>query len=650
MATSGALNTSSYDGRYYRLEWSASQSIANNTSTISWTLKSVGGNDSWYAERTLQVVIAGTTVVNKTDRVQRYAGTIASGTKVISHDANGNASFSASIQAAVYYSSVNCTGSDTFTLDTIPRASAFGTITGNTIGSNVTVNITRYSSSFTHQLWYKVGNSEWYDLGKGIGTSKTFPIDMETCWQAINATSVLMKLCIRTFNGTTQIGSDVYKDVTVYVPASVIPSVSFEVTEAEGYFARFGSYIQGKSKLQVNINASGAYGSTIKSYNASFDGKVYTGETFTTDAIVNGGELDLIVTVTDSRGRTASITEKVRVLAYVPPQITSLIIKRTNANGISSSNGAYLTAIFDAKVTKLDENVSVGYRQNEAVIKAKYLNKVDSSDTNETTILLDAFDVQGGTYTFPANPSSSYEFTLIVDDFFTQQSNTPTTKTVVGGTARKTFSVLRRGLGFAFNKVAELEDFLDVNFKTLFRKFIVLKNMVSIMMENAEGEYRDVMHMTATNNLKIGYDSYDKEEGSTDVVGNDVNVMFRNGMWINGQPFVDFVVEEGESNGWFYRKWNNGNAECWKIYYGSGVNAAANNYNGFYYSNSISVAYPFSFVNLPTVNVDGGSLSHMNFCRVFGSSMNNANFIVVGLSNVTSTDITVYIRATGKWK
>ena len=40
MALSGSVSTNAgEDGRYYKLSWTATQSIANNTSTISWTLE-----------------------------------------------------------------------------------------------------------------------------------------------------------------------------------------------------------------------------------------------------------------------------------------------------------------------------------------------------------------------------------------------------------------------------------------------------------------------------------------------------------------------------------------------------------------------------------------------------------------------------------
>jgi len=118
-------------------------------------------------------------------------------------------------------------------------------------------------------------------------------------------------------------------------------------------------------------------------------------------------------------------------------------------------------------------------------------------------------------------------------------------------------------------------------------------------------------------------------------------------MAIQGQPVADFVIEEGTNGIWRYRIWNSGLAECWGIYTASGVNAAATNYNGFYYSSSISVDFPFTFAGTPVVQVNGGSSSHMNFVRTFGHNAERALFVVVGLANVTNTSITVDISAKG---
>jgi len=92
-----------------------------------------------------KVVIDGATVYQPEQGV-----TIASGTKTITHNADGTRSFSAHIEAGIYTVAVNCTGDGSWSLNTIPRASSFGDVTGNTIGSPIAVNINRASSLFTH--------------------------------------------------------------------------------------------------------------------------------------------------------------------------------------------------------------------------------------------------------------------------------------------------------------------------------------------------------------------------------------------------------------------------------------------------------------------------------------------------------------------
>lgn len=636
--------------------WESTKNVNGNYSTVKYEIRASRTNSGYttYGSGSGKVTINGKDInftITSSQKITQNSNTLlASGSVVVYHEADGSKTITISVYASISGAGLTLgTTSKNVTLDTIPRASSFDTITGDTIGSNMTVNITRNSSSFTHQLLYQVGNSEWYDLGKGIETSKTFAIDMENCWATINATSVVMKILLRTFNGTTQVGNDITKDVVVYVPESIVPTVSFTVEESEGYLARFGSYVQGKTKLEVNIQANGAYGSTIKTYETSFDGKIYTQQSFETDAIALSGNLPLIVTVTDSRGRSGTIFQTLRVMSYEPPRINSLIIKRTDANGTDNSNGDYLTAVFDAQVTRLDENVLVGYRQNEAVYKAKYVSKNNSADTKEEIFLFDQYEVIGGVYTFHANRSSSYVFTLYVDDFFTQQSNNATLKTVIGGTASKLFSVLKKGLGFAFNKVAELEGFLEINFKTFFYKFIVLKNMVAIMMENAEGQYRDVMHMTATNNLKIGYDSYDKSEGSTDICGKDINFMSRNGIWINGQLFADFVIEQGTSGIWTYRKWNSGIAECWaysQITFDTSTSSSG--ISGF---NMISaeVPLPFDFLAYPSSTCNCA----WSFTEWVECHCNEHRVLVRQICNTNSMKVNpkyVSIQVIGRWK
>ena len=124
MALTGDVWTGTYDGRAYRIHWDATQSIADNKSTVKWQIICGGGANSWYAEYAVYANINGKLVYSKTNRVERYAGTVASGTIDIPHNTDGSKSFTASLQVACYTSSINLTGNKTFTLNKIPRAAS----------------------------------------------------------------------------------------------------------------------------------------------------------------------------------------------------------------------------------------------------------------------------------------------------------------------------------------------------------------------------------------------------------------------------------------------------------------------------------------------------------------------------------------------
>ena len=128
MALAGTLTVTgpTFDGatRYYHLSWTATQNIAKNTSTVTWTISCSGyspNNWSYLAERRGYATLAGQVIWNKSDRVNRQPGTIATGTITIPHDANGNASFSTYLEVSIYDADWIYSGTATYTLDRIFR-------------------------------------------------------------------------------------------------------------------------------------------------------------------------------------------------------------------------------------------------------------------------------------------------------------------------------------------------------------------------------------------------------------------------------------------------------------------------------------------------------------------------------------------------
>ena len=65
----------------------------------------------------------------------------------------------------------------------------------------------------------------------------------------------------------------------------------------------------------------------------------------------------------------------------------------------------------------------------------------------------------------------------------------------------------------------------------------------------------------------------------------------------------DFIVEQGTSGVWTYRKWNSGFAECWGYHTISGVNISTA-WGGWYASPAIVFpSFPFTFVGAPDVHI-----------------------------------------------
>ena len=125
MATKGSFRTSAYDSRCLEFAWSRkSYSIPNNTTTISWTLTARGkGQYSQYNAGNFLVVIDGVQKYFSSTRITTTDGLlIASGEHTFTHLTDGTKSFTAYVEAGIYTYAVNCSGSDIFTLDSIPRA------------------------------------------------------------------------------------------------------------------------------------------------------------------------------------------------------------------------------------------------------------------------------------------------------------------------------------------------------------------------------------------------------------------------------------------------------------------------------------------------------------------------------------------------
>lgn len=448
MALSGSVTTTGgYDGRNLTLSWTATQDVNTNKSTVRWTLSNSGGDASWYAMRHLIVTIDGTTVYTRDARYEQYSGTIATGSTTLDHDSDGQKSFAVTIQAAVYNSAVNARANKTFTLDRIYRTSTLSS--GNfTMGTAGTITVTRGNNTYTHTVTYSFGSQTGTIVTKSSSTSISFTPSTSLASQVPNATSGILTLTCETFNGNTSLGTTSITK-TLNVPDSIKPTVS-SATYANTNNS-LGVYLATFSAVRVTaISATAGTGATIQSYSTTFNGQTYNGTSFTTAIPATSGSYDLVITVTDSRGRTGTKTYTIAYAAYSAPTLSFTAV-RTDASGNADDTGAYMKFTMTGTACSVKSGST---EKNSATGKIEY-RKVGS---NSWTTLNATASGLNATYSgvVAAAASDAYEVIASVTD----KARTTTVKNVTVSSASYPMTFYRGGKGVAFGRVANKNGFV----------------------------------------------------------------------------------------------------------------------------------------------------------------------------------------------
>lgn len=460
MALSGSFSGSIRSGKYtLRVDWSATQSVANNTSKITcvmYLVQASGWSLNIAARSGNTTTIAGSSsswsspAINNSGGKTTKLASVTSGN--ITHNADGTKSVTISatykIEATIsgtYYDTI--TASATVTLNTIPRATT-PTLSASSanMGSDVTINLPRASSSFTHDLAYKFAGSDWTSIKTGATTSYTWTVP-DLASQVPNATSGTVTIRCITKNGSTSIGTKTVL-LTAKVPTSVVPTISAvalaEVTE--GLAAQFGAFVKGKSKIKGTITAAGAKGSTIKTYTTTLGGTNYSGASWTTGTLTQSGTLTATVKVTDSRGRTASQSVSYTVLNYTAPVISELNAYRVNAENVAQDDGQYMHVGWAYTVS------SVGGK-NTASMRVDYKRTTDSEWSSEPLVTSDALAIVGDQFIESITFSTDYQYDirLTVEDWF----GTVSTYYALLPSGAVILDLAADGHGIAFGKTSE---------------------------------------------------------------------------------------------------------------------------------------------------------------------------------------------------
>ena len=590
-------------GGYISLVLSESNvNTANNTSVVTAELYYYGNGVSWSNDRQpYRIVIDGTAYSGRSSfSTSTSAQLLGTASKTVTHNDNGAKTVAVSASFATDVSLGTLTTSRNITLTTISRLSSLSVGNG-TLGIAQTLTISEPTSSNNHKIKYTCGSEEGYILGSASATSTsnivrwTPPVSLAA--QNTKGTSVAATITLYTFNSNgASVGSKSYS-ITLAIPASVKPTLTIDVSDPTGYKDTYGNYVQGKSKIKVIPTATIAQGASIVEYEYVIGGTQYKGDTVETSAISQSGSITVKVKATDTRGRYAEVEQTVTVLAYSAPSLEITRVERTNAVGVPKKDGAYLTAYFNASIISLSS-------LNKATLKVKTKKKTDASWGTETTIVSEVSDysVTGGEYTFVADTASSYDIMMTLSDSF----NVPVQRTATGSSCTKVFSVFSEGKGFAVGKVAEKENTFEVGWDTDLRRALNVDGNLSIggavydsfntLIGNGLATYTGTggdaidpnttnEHLIVTNkNTPMGgtylmyiFTAFHETKSGVRAqfafpynhIGSMYHRYYADGAWsewrrhINADELGDYIVEQGTSGIWTYRKWNSGIGEYW---------------------------------------------------------------------------------------
>ena len=291
------------------------------------------------------------------------------------------------------------------------------TLTG---GDTATLTISPDKTTYTHKYKLSFGtNMEtgWESVAANV---RSVAISIPNTWSDYipNATTKSGgTLVVKTYNGSTEIGSYTISNLTYAVNSSVVPTIGTITTSVVRTiggttYANVGNniYVQKHCGVRIQATASGARSSTISSMSVSLSG--YTGGSysktvssgsldFTTGLLTISGTTTITITTTDSRGRTNSKTATISVSAYNNPT-GSLEVWRVNSGGTAYDRGEY------GKYTKTQSYTAVGNNTLTVTLSCGGNTATNPADTGDI--------MPGNRLTFSIE--QEYIVTLVLADAF----------------------------------------------------------------------------------------------------------------------------------------------------------------------------------------------------------------------------------------
>lgn len=413
------------------------------------------------------------------------------------------------------------------------------------MGQEGTITLDPASNDFTHTIIYNFGI-------RYHGTIATKTAERSIKWTPLKSFANLLtgaESGQMHFRCMTYNGDTLIGSTDVWTKITVspdtVPTVSVSLSDAAGYESIYG-WVQNKSRVKASITAAGVMGSKIIDTVMTVNGKVVDANA--ENNLPDSGNIPVKVVVTDSRKRTATYSTNLSVSAYTTPVINNLTYVRG-----SYAESAWTENPSGADI-KITFTLAMALPDNRANLTVSLDSVVKQAVTNQSAGAKTLYLSGVGTDT-------TRKLEVAASDAFSSK----TSKEIIVTTIEVPLNINFSLPSVCFGGIAEKE-------KTVQFKWPVDLN----------GD------MTIVGDLKLN------------------GISIRD---ILSKLGVNYIVEQGTTGKWAWRKWSNGTAEMWAVF-GTDTLAIDEAWGSLYFGtwmrsdvNAAARKYPFAFVDTPTISV-----------------------------------------------
>ena len=407
-------------------------SIDRNAPTVTFSTSNITANGFKISASSSATADIWQYSVNGGSTWTQFSTTAGTSASVTLSSLSPNTSYTVKVRVRRQYNQVYGT-SGSSTVKTLGGAvvNSVSTVTADAATVTVTLNVTVYESSYTNTLAIKNGGTTILTI-TGLSWSKgtanrtvTLAADQRTT--LLNAMASMKSFtgtfAVSSFHGQLQIGSTSSKTATVQTTAANSGPTLSGFTYEDSYSTTKNLtgndqlFVQSYSTLKVTPGtATAKNGASISSYTASCNGVSVsntTGSALTVGKVEKSGNVTVTLSITDSRGYTATVSKTITVIPYSKPKMSSVTLRRTND----------IEAEMQLKFSGSISAVTVDGTQKNSVVYVRYrYKKTSETSYGSYTSIVSGTTRSGASFSYSnlelcnLDSNSSYDFHLQIQD------------------------------------------------------------------------------------------------------------------------------------------------------------------------------------------------------------------------------------------